>query len=144
MKEPLDVLHVEDDPGTSRLVEEAFAESPTDVRVHAVRTGRAALSVLGGERTGVPSPDLVLLDLSLDIDAMGGLEILSEIRASSTLRSLPVVVLTDSDDSSDVRGAYERGANAYVRKPTDFDDLVAFARGATDFWAPSARTPKTV
>lgn len=131
-----DILYVEDNHSTIRLVEEAFVESGMSVRLHAVQTGSEALDVLTCERdqTTTPHPDLVLLDL--DLTEMSGLDVLEQVRDRPALCSIPVVVFTDSDDTADIEAAYDCGANAYVQKPSDFDDLVAFARRAVDFWQP--------
>lgn len=138
MDQQLDVLYVEDDPWSIHLVEEAFAETSVSARVRGVRSGAAALDLLtGGDDAGASRPDLVLLDL--DLGESSGLDVLAEMRATPDQRSPPVVVFTSSDDEADVATAYDRGANAFVRKPADFEQLVAFVNGASDFWGPSAR-----
>lgn len=129
-----DVLYVEDERSSIRLVKEAFAESGVAVRLHAVQSGAAALDILsdgGGGRT-VPEPDLVLLDLELD--RMSGLDILERMREQPATQEIPVVVFTNSGKTDHVEAAYEGGANAYVQKPTDFENLVYFAGRAVDFW----------
>lgn len=132
-----DVLYVEDDRSSIRLVEEAFAESEYHVRLHAVRSGKAALEVLGCDRgeSSIPRPDLVLLDL--DLVELSGLEVLGRVRDRPAVCSIPVVVFSSSEETADIEAAYECGANAYVTKPSEFDDLVSFASGAVDFWQSS-------
>lgn len=129
-----DVLYVEDERSSIRLVKEAFAESDASVRLHAVRTRSEALDVLTCDRdtAGVPQPDLVLLDL--DLVESSGLDVLERVWDRPATCSIPVVVFTNSDDCADVEAAYEYGANAFVQKPTEFDDLVVFAQRAVDFW----------
>lgn len=130
-----DVLYVEDERSSIRLVEEAFAESGSAVRLHSVRTGTEALEILGcaGDRDDVPRPDLVLLDL--DLVELSGFDVLERVKNRPAVCCIPVVVFTTSDANADVEAAYECGANAFVQKPTEFDDLVAFARRAVDFWS---------
>lgn len=127
------VLYVEDDAPAAHLVREAFAESAVSARLHAVQDGPAALAFLTRERPfeTAPAPDLVLLDL--DLGHSSGFDVLEELRTSLDL-SVPVVVFTSSDDATDVVTAYERGANAFVQKPPDFEGLVTFADRAVDFW----------
>lgn len=139
-----DVLYVEDERSSIRLVEEAFAESGASVRLHAVRTGAEALDVLvcDGEDARVPRPDLVLLDLELR--EMSGLDVLERVRERPPSCSIPVVVFTNSEKSDHVRTAYEFGANAYVQKPTDFEDLVTFATRAVDFWQSDSQAAEPV
>lgn len=137
MVQRLDVVYVEDDPRSIHLVEEAFAEAAVDADVRGVPDGATALALLAeGDDTGAPRPDLVLLDL--DLGGSSGLDVLAEMRATPDLRSPPVVVFTSSDDEADVASAYDRGANAFVQKPCDFEELVAFVHAASDFWGPSA------
>lgn len=125
----LDILYVDDEPHMIHLVEEAFAESPIQTHVRGVGSGREALAFLAREDT--PEPDLVLLDKNLGGES--GLDVLAELRAETPLGS-PVVLFTSSDDPTDVTQAYQRGANAFVQKPADFDGLVSFAHGAAAFW----------
>ncbi len=64
-----------------------------------------------------------------------GLEVLAEIRADPVLKVLPVVMLTSSRESPDVKTAYGLGANAYVVKPVDFDEFCAAVKQIGAFWA---------
>lgn len=129
-----EVLYVEDERSSIRLVKEAFSQIDTPVRLHAVQTGSAALAFLTRENGGatVPQPDLVLLDL--DLTEMSGLDVLERLNDRPTPWTTPVVVFTSSEETADIEAAYELGANAYVQKPTDFEDLVTFARRAVEFW----------
>jgi two-component system response regulator len=77
-------------------------------------------------------PDLVLLDLKLPL--VDGLEILRRIRAEARTATIPVVVLTTSLEEHDLREAYRRGANSYLRKPVDFTQFVAMMRDALHYW----------
>lgn len=140
MNQHLDILYVEDDAPSIYLVEEAFAESTIPSRVHAVQSRSEALAFLAGEGeyADAPRPDLILLDLDLGDDS--GFDVLVEMRACQDLEALPVVVFTTSDSQTDVATAYDRGANAFVQKPGDYEGLVAFTRGAADFWG-SASSP---
>lgn len=141
-----EVLYVEDERSSVRLVKEAFDESDVPVRLRAVETGSEAIAALTCDRDcttgGAPRPDLVLLDL--DLTRMSGLEVLETVRNRPALCSIPVVVFTTSDDTADVRAAYECGANAFVQKPSDYEDLVSFAKRAVDFWQPPTPAAESV
>jgi two-component system, response regulator len=67
-------------------------------------------------------PELVLLDIHLP--KVNGLEVLREIRADHRTRSLPVVILTSSQDEDDLFESYQSGANAFLRKPLNFSQVV--------------------
>jgi two-component system response regulator len=118
MTEPMDtmattrrILLVEDDRNhrwvMRRVLENAFGE---EVIVEEAGTGETALERLHDR----PLPDLVLLDLNLP--DLGGLDVLRQMRRDDRTRSLPVVVLTSSQDRDHIRAAYESGANSFVSK----------------------------
>jgi CheY-like chemotaxis protein len=73
------------------------------------------------DRGAFPLPAVMLLDLKLP--RRSGLEVLEWVRAQATLRRLPVVMLTSSNQSQDVNRAYDLGANSYLVKPVEFADL---------------------
>jgi len=117
---PIQVLLVEDDPGDVLMTREAFLRQQ-------------------GEYADAPRPDLVLLDLNLP--RKDGREVLSEMKADTSLRLIPVVVLTTSEAEEDVLRSYELHANAYVSKPVDFDRFVSVVRRIDDFFRTVVRLP---
>jgi two-component system response regulator len=74
----------------------------------------------------------VLLDLNLP--RIDGLEVLRRIRSHERTRLLPVVILSSSREEDDLVRSYSLGANAYVRKPVDFADVLEAARALGLFW----------
>jgi CheY-like chemotaxis protein len=74
----------------------------------------------------------VLLDLNLPRKA--GLEVLEEMKADPSLRRIPVVVLTTSDAERDILQSYDLHANAYIKKPVDFDQFVSVVRQIDEFF----------
>ena len=72
--------------------------------------------------------------LDLNMPRIGGLEVLRQLRASPTTRRLVVVVLTTSDEESDLEGAYELGANSYIRKPIAYDAFQQVVRDLGLYW----------
>jgi DNA-binding response OmpR family regulator len=75
----------------------------------------------------------MLLDLKLP--KVNGLEVLQKVRATASLRSMPIVMLTSSQEESDVLRSYELGVNAYVVKPVEFRQFVAAIADLGVFWA---------
>jgi CheY-like chemotaxis protein len=132
-----DILLVEDNPSDAELILDALA-SVTDIgRVVRVHDGVEALDFLlcrGAHESRVhePPPRLVLLDIKLP--RVEGLEVLAEIRRDERTRYVPVVVLTSSRIESDVRSAYELGANGYVQKPVDFMRVREVVHCLGRFW----------
>jgi CheY-like chemotaxis protein len=130
------ILLAEDDPRDVELTLQALREHHLANRVVVARDGVEALELLrAGVRGGAPLgfPAVVLLDIKMP--RMSGLEVLAAVRGDPDLRNLPVVMLTSSRESPDVRAAYDLGANAYVVKPVGFVEFVEAVRQIGAFWA---------
>ena len=139
--QPIEILLVEDDPGDVLMTQEAFTDYKIANRLTVVSNGEDAIAYLRkqGRFAGVATPDLVLLDLNLP--RRDGREVLLDIKGDPDLRRIPVVILTTSEAEEDVIAAYDLHANAYVRKPVDFDQFVAAVRAIDDFFITVVRLP---
>jgi CheY-like chemotaxis protein len=131
------ILLIEDNADDVFLVGKAFSTVGITNPLRVVPDGQQAVRYLRGEdqyadRTQFPIPRLILLDL--DLPLMTGLEVLSWLRVQPDLRHLPVIVLTTSTYSPDVRQAYQLGANSFLIKPTDFTDLISEVKEMGEFW----------
>jgi len=134
----LRILHVEDNPGDARLVEEAFAEMASGDELRTVSEGRAALDLLVPDDDSPRFvPDIVLLDRELP--DVSGIEIVREIKTDADLRHIPIIVLTDSDDEEHIREMYEAQANAYVTKPSGLDGYYDIFYCLQLFWGQMAK-----
>lgn len=131
---PIEILLVEDDPGDVLMAREALEEGKVANRLAVVADGVEAMAYLNGEgdNAGRTRPDLVLLDLNLPRKA--GLEVLEEMKADPSLRRIPVVVLTTSDAERDILSSYDLHANAYIKKPVDFEQFVSVVRQIDEFF----------
>lgn len=140
-REQPEVLLVEDDPATSRLVEEAFVEVNDLTSLHIAQDGVDALDFLHqrGDHATAPKPDLVLLDLGLP--RKNGKSVLKELKDTTALQHIPVVVFSDSTAEQDVDDAYTLGANAYVTKPGHFPDILTVVEDINDFWLTAVQQP---
>ncbi len=138
---PIEVLLVEDDPGDVLMTQEAFHDYKIANNLHVVTNGEDAISYLRkeGAFAHVKTPDLVLLDLNLP--RRDGREVLREVKSDAELRRIPIVVLTTSDAEEDVLASYQLHANAYVRKPVDFEQFVAAIRAIDNFFISVVRLP---
>ena len=139
--QPIEVLLVEDDPGDVLMTQEAFQDYKIANRLSVVTNGEDAMAYLRkqGRYADVATPDLVLLDLNLP--RRDGRDVLRDVKADPVLRRIPVVVLTTSDAEDDVLASYDLHANAYVRKPVDFEQFVAAVRAIDDFFITVVRLP---
>ena len=140
----MDILLIEDNPADMRLVREALAEGGVSAQLHWVASGEAALSFLrcSGDYAGQPVPDLVLLDLNLQ--GLGGQEVLVEIKSDPVLKGIPVVVLSSSSARSDVLDAYAAHANSYLVKPDDFEQFLCLVGVLRAYWLGSVLLPSQV
>lgn len=131
------ILLVEDSPNDVELILTALAENHLANEVIVVRDGEEALDYL--YRRGVfklrveGNPIVVLLDLKLP--KVDGLEVLAKIKADPGLQSIPVVVLTSSQEEPDLIRCYQLSTNAYVVKPINFHDFVNTVQQVGLFWA---------
>jgi two-component system, response regulator len=139
------ILLVEDNPDDVDLARRAFLRAGLAQPLDVVEDGLEALDYLfaRGEyahRTETLLPSLVLLDLKLP--RMDGHEVLRQIRIHPLTRFLPVVVLTSSDEESDLVESYSQGCNSYVRKPVSYTEFVEAARQLGMYWLMLNRLPQ--
>lgn len=131
------ILLVEDDEADILLLRHAFRNARIANPLIEVRNGQAAIQYLSGDgayadRVRHPIPFLILLDLRLP--KLSGFEVLEWIRDQSEFAQLIVVVLTASDHVPDKTRAHELGANSYLIKPGNFDELVVLVKGIKGRW----------
>ena len=138
---PVRILVVDDDPVDVRLMQEALRGGKVLAIMDTVYDGMEAMTYLRreGQYSRAIRPDLILLDLNMP--RKDGREVLNEIKADPELRRIPVVILTTSSADQDVVKTYDLGANAYVVKPVDFDQLVTIVQKVEEFWFSVVRLP---
>lgn len=138
---PIQVLLVEDSPGDVRLTQEAFRDANMSIELHVATDGVEAMAFLRKEGiyAKAPRPDFILLDLNLP--RMDGREVLTQIKESQALRTIPTVILTTSDAQADIVHSYELQANCYLSKPVQLDDFEGLVKSINDFWLTRAKLP---
>lgn len=131
------ILLVEDSPLDVELTLEALAQNNLAKDVLAVRDGEEALDYLyrrgSFKLRSQGHPIVVLLDLKLP--KLNGLEVLAQVKSDSTLKTIPVVMLTSSREERDLIESYNLGVNAYIVKPVDFREFVEAIKEIGVFWA---------
>jgi two-component system response regulator len=120
---------------------EALEESKLRTNIDVVGDGVEALAFLRRQRNyaDVSVPDLILLDLNMP--KKDGREVLAEIKADPQLRTIPVVVLTTSEEERDILHSYNLGANCYVTKPVDLERFLVVVKEIQEFWFTIVRLP---
>lgn len=126
------VLLVEDNPVDVDLTLRAFKRRKLINPVYVARDGEEALAWLPRWEAGEPLPLVILLDLKLP--RVHGLEVLAQLKANSVSHSIPVVVLTTSEEDQDIATAYKLGANSYIVKPVDFEKFLDVAEQIEIYW----------
>ena len=141
IRELVQILLVEDNPGDVRLTREALKEAKFRNTLQVVGDGVEALAYLRqqGQYSGAMRPHLIMLDLNLP--RMDGREVLAAIKKDADLRRIPVVVLSSSEAETDIARAYELHANAYVTKPVDIDHFLQVVKAIEEFWVEIVKLP---
>ncbi len=132
----VDILLVEDNPNDAELTERALRKSELGARLALARDGAEALEYL---LSGRPRPRVVFLDLKLP--KIDGIEVLRRVRADDRTRSIPVVVLTSSQEERDVSECYHLGVNSYVVKPVEFDKFYQAVSDLGTYWLVLNKSP---
>jgi CheY-like chemotaxis protein len=137
----IDILLVEDSEGDIRLAKEALKDGKVKNVLHVARDGVEGVEFLKrkGAFQDAPRPDLILLDLNLP--RMDGREVLSEIKSDPDLKSIPVVVLTTSQNEEDILKSYNLHANCYITKPMDVMQFLKVVASIEEFWLTIVKLP---
>ncbi|MDD5459143.1 MAG: response regulator [Phycisphaerae bacterium] len=127
------ILLVEDNPGDIRLTKETVTELSADYKLVSVTDGSSAMKFLRreGEFEQAGRPNMILLDLRLP--GMDGHDVLDAIKGDEDLKHIPVVILTTSEDRSDIIRCYNARANCYATKPLDVEKLSVILQTFDDF-----------
>ncbi len=144
IEKPLIILMADDDPDDCLLVQDAFLENGIRYQFRSVEDGEALLEYLRqkGKFSATvqsPRPDLILLDLNMP--RKDGREALKEIKTDEFLRVIPVIIFTTSRESEDIAQCYRMGANAFITKPSSFDELAAKLKSINQHWFHTVELP---
>lgn len=141
------ILYAEDDDNDAFLVRHAFEAAGVPNPVVIVPNGNSAIDYLAGagpyaDRVKYPMPSLVLLDLNMP--GTTGLQVLQWIRTHRDVSTMVVIILTSSNQQSDIQHCYASGANGYLVKPVDIDAMVGMAQSIKGFWLTQNRSLATL
>jgi CheY-like chemotaxis protein len=131
------ILVIDDNPDHLELTVMALGECCDPREVHTCTDGAEALDYLFGRgkyegRDTTRQPRVILLDMKLV--RMNGLDVLKALRHDPRTSVIPVVMHSSSTEMGDIAACYAHGANSYVRKATDYDELRRKMRQVHDFW----------
>jgi len=128
------ILIVEDNEDHAELLEFAIQSTTFSVELYIVTDGELALQFVRneGDYADAPQPDFIFLDINLP--RIDGRQVLRQIKADSSLKKIPVIVLTTSESPHDRTYCYEHHANAFLAKPLLLDEWKDMAQNSLSFW----------
>jgi len=137
INEAVEILLVEDNPNDVELTMRALKKNHLANKVLVVIDGAQALDFIfrTGAYTGrdvANNPKIVLLDLKLP--KVNGIEVIRKIKSDQKTKSIPIVVLTSSEEEKDVTESYGLGVNSYIVKPVDFTKFAQVVADAGLYW----------
>ncbi|HNR06855.1 MAG TPA: response regulator [Saprospiraceae bacterium] len=116
---PISVLLADDDEDDRILFQEALNEIKFKTEVRTVGDGRSLMEYLN--RPEVKLPQVIFLDLNMPLKS--GMECLHELKSSARFGNIAVAIYSTSASEEDIEETFVRGANVYIRKPDDFNEL---------------------
>jgi CheY-like chemotaxis protein len=131
------LLVVEDSNEDFEALQRLLKRSHVAISIHRCVNGEQGLAFLYqtssySDRDRTPRPGLIVLDLNLP--GIDGREVLRRIKQDATLKTIPVVVFTTSNNPKDIEDCYQYGVNSYIVKPIDFDRLKLDIQIMVDYW----------
>lgn len=145
-KDPITILLVEDNPDHAELIiNELKKDGGLINEIYLAKDGQEALDFLfhHGEYKDpekAPRPGLILLDMKLP--KVDGKEVLKQVKSTTELKKIPVVILTTSADEEDIARSYANGVNSYVTKPIKFAEFAKAVREIKLYWILTNNGPK--
>lgn len=129
VKLPLRILLADDDKGDRLLFKEIIDEMNGDTVVHTFNNGVELMNYLNNDKNMLP--DLLFLDLNMP--QKNGVECLKEIRANVKYDNIAIAIYSTSNFDKDIDQTFEEGANIYITKPSDFQELKSVLTKAVSF-----------
>ncbi len=134
---------VEDSSDDAEITMRALAQLGLSNKIHWVKDGEQALKLLLSDtNSDAIAPKVILLDLKLP--KIDGFEVLASLRNSPAQLKIPVVVLTSSNEESDLVKCYDLGANSYVVKPVDFTKYSSAIKEIAGYWIDKNQVPTSL
>ena len=136
------ILLVEDNPEDVRRTREAFNDINKAAELRVASDGLDAMAYLlqKGVYVDAPRPDMILMELNLP--KMDGRELLAQIKKDESLKAIPIIILTTSEEEADIVKSYQLQANSYFSKPVQPEAFRDLIKSIHDFWLVKAQLPQ--
>jgi len=133
----IEILLVEDNPSDLKMTLHALRSGNVANHIQVARDGAEALEFIFCEgafatRNINDGPKVILLDLKLP--KVDGLEVLARVKGDPRTRQIPVVIMTSSNEQSDVARSYHLGVNSYIVKPVNFESFAKAVQELGMYW----------
>ncbi len=125
--EAVTILLVEDDAGHARLVTKNLRRGGFVNDITHITNGQEALDLIysQGAYAEIPRPEHLLLLLDLNMPVLDGYQVLERLKSDESMQTIPIIILTTTDDSKEVKRCYELGCNIYITKPVEYAEFTA-------------------
>ena len=141
----IEILLVEDSVADATLTIRALKKSGLANNLHHVKDGSEALDFIYcrgayASRNIQECPKLILLDLKMP--KVGGIQVLEKVKSDPDIKSIPVVILTSSNEDPDIKKCYALGANSYIVKPVESDNFFHAIKELGLYWMVLSSSPR--
>ena len=120
--ESVTIILAEDDDGHATLIERNLRRAGLDNGFIRLRDGQEALDFVFGSSAPRPEPCVLLLDIKMP--RVDGIEVLRRLKGDPATATLPVIMLTTTDDPREIERCYQLGCNVYVTKPVEYEQFI--------------------
>jgi two-component system, response regulator len=143
--DPIDTVIVEDNPHDAELILRILKKKNLINQFYVAEDGEEALDFIlcrGQFSERKPAKLLKAIFLDLKLPKVTGLEVLKEVKSNASTKKVPVVIITSSKEDTDIKTAFELGANSYVVKPVEFDLFLQAITNTGFYWLTLNEQPK--
>lgn len=142
---PLNILLVDDNEADVKIAVRAFQQAQRKTNLYVAGNGQECLDRVRHEgpfqdRAQYPVPQVILLDISMPV--IDGFVVLTALKNDEHTRTIPVVMLSASNNEQDVLKSYALGASSFIQKPVAYEDFVKVIEGFNYYWHVVSRLPR--
>lgn len=131
MSEKYKVLIAEDDSNDFEFINQAFESSNVEIEIKRMIDGEELIDFLLNLKSSF-IPDIVIVDISMP--KKDGFQVLEEIKKHKDLKIIPIIIMTTSNQDTDMYLAYSLGANSFITKPDNFESLLDVVNIISKYW----------